>query len=252
MKLDVYDATVVANNDEEKKGRIKVACAALLGDEERALPMWIPPNFDWGWFVVPDIGEIVQIEMSSDGETDELPGQSSVDDPDIFYRGKRSYTKEVTAENIEPREINEEFLGTTYPKRRGFATPTGHFLYFDDSEGSEEIKISWTDKTDAQTLIINKDGIKITDKHANIIELKDGEIKITSGDNILVTGKDFTANTDTVNLVNGADNYLVRGDDLITWLNSIKHTHPTGMGPSGTVTTPALAIDFLSTAGKLK
>lgn len=252
MKFEFYDATVVANNDEEKKGRIKVACAALLGDEKTALPMWIPPRFDWGWFAIPDVGELVQIEMSSDSETDELPGQSSVDDPDIFYRGKRTYTNETVEEGSDPTIINEVFKGDTYPKRRGFATPAGHYLFFDDTEDKVEIKVSWTDKIDVQTIVVDKDGIKVADKYTNVIELKDGETKITTDGNVVVTGKDFSANTDSVNLINGADNYLVRGDDLITWLNSSKHTHPTGMGPSGTVTVPATPADFLSPTGKVK
>lgn len=250
MIFEVYDATVVANNDEEKKGRVKVTCVGLLGDEKTALPMWVPPRFDWGWFSVPDVGEIIQIETNSNSETDEVPGQSSIDGLDIHYRGKRSYTKADTEENIEVREINENFIGDTYPKRRGFATPTGHIIFFDDTEGEEEIKISWTDSSDPQTLVIDKDGIIITDKFQNIIQLKDGEIKITSNDNIVVTGKDFSAITDTVNLVDGADNWIVRGDDLITWLNS--HQHPTGMGPSGPPAIPAIPTDFLSSKAKVK
>jgi len=286
MKLEVHDAVVAANNDEEKKGFIKVTCVGLLGDEKTVLPMWIPPRFDWGWFSVPDIGEVVQIEVNVDEEKDEFFGQSSIDNLNPHYRGKRSYTTDATEENVEVREIHEDFVGDTYPKRRGFATPEGHIIYFDDTEGKKKVQITWKDgekfqfisfeKTGAlisnqsgsfihldaeneEVKVIdqhgniytsNKDGIKMMDKFSNIIEMKDGAVQIISQAGIVATGTDFTAATGTVNLVDGADDFAVRGADLIAWLAA--HTHPTGMGPSGPPAIPPLPVDFLSSVCKLK
>ena len=245
MNYERHKAIVVANNDSDnpnKRGEIKVACAGILGDEDTALPDWIPPVLDWGWFYVPDIGEIVEIELNTSDTTDEMPGQSSIDGMDLHWRGKRFFTGDSMEANNEVRQVNENFL-TNYPKRRGFATPNGHVLYFDDKDGSQKIEIIWKKGSATQTIAIDDSGILVTDKNGSKIQM-DG-----SG-NVTITSTDFSAKTDTVNLVDGADQWIVRGDELLTWLNA--HTHPTGMGPSGTPITPAIPADFLSTVAKVK
>lgn len=242
MNYEKHKAIVVANKDEKQLGRIQVACAGILGDEETAIPEWIPPVLDWGWFYIPDIGEIVEIEMNVSDATDEIEGQSSIDGMDLHWRGKRFYTGANMEPNNESRQIDDTFL-TNYPKRRGFVTPMGHILYFDDTSGSQKIEIIWKDGTDTQSVSMDSDGIKIKDKQGS-------EIHIDGTGGVTVTSTDFTAKTTTVNLVDGADQSVVRGEDLLTWLNA--HTHPTGMGPSSTPTTPALPADFLSSAAKVK
>lgn len=242
MNYERYTGIVVANDDPDQRGKIKVACAGILGDEDTALPDWIPPVLDWGWFYVPDIGEIVEIEINTSDETDEMPGQSSIDGMDVHWRGKRFFTGDTVEANNEVRQVNENFL-TNYTKRRGFATPNGHVIYFDDKSGSQKIEIIWKKGSSTQTIAIDDSGIVVTDKNGSTIEM-DGSGGVT------ITSTDFTAKTNTVNLVDGADQWVVRGDELLQWLNA--HTHPTGMGPSGTPSVPAIPADFLSTAAKVK
>ena len=70
MTTQTFDATVTNIEDPEKRGRIEVSCAGLLGDEDSTLPMWVEPNTDWGWFYVPDVGELVEIEHVSSTSDD--------------------------------------------------------------------------------------------------------------------------------------------------------------------------------------
>ncbi len=234
MNIEKYDATVTAV-DEEQLGRIRVSCAGLLGDEDSELPDWVLPKFDWGWFYIPDVGEIVEIEVTTGSETDEIPGQSSIDGLDVHWTGtgKRYLTNESVEGQNEVRIIHDEFK-TNYGKRRGFATPAGHIFVFDDTDGSEKIILSWKHDTSKQSVTFDNDGILVEDKHGNVIRMKDGSME-TEGTQIdLKNGK--------INLLDGADEKVMRGDTTKTWLDT--HTHPTGMGPSGppTVALPSNAL----------
>ena len=284
---ECYRAIVTDVQDPEKRGRIKVTSADLLGDADAALPMWLEPAMNWGWFITPDVGEIVEVVINGHGDMDESFSQQSLEALDPRWRGTRMWT----ADDAETaRTVPEDFTAQNYGKRRGFATPNGHVLMFDDTEGKEKISLTWKGKADGadafsflamdedgsmiqsnrngsliylnakageltvvdehgNSLKMAEAGISLVDKFANVIEMKDGVIQIISQDAIVATGKDFTAATGTVNLVDGADTFLVRGADLVTWLTS--HTHPTGMGPSGPPVVPPPPT-VLSTAAKVK
>lgn len=145
-----FPATVTNIDDEDstpKTGRIKVTCIGLMGDEESEVPVWVEPALDWGWFYIPDIGEIVEVEVVAGTDHDESFGQSSIDQLDLRWRGKRFYTTgEGTVGDadqdpaVDARKVHAEFL-TNYGKRRGFATPWGHILFFDDTDGDNRIVI---------------------------------------------------------------------------------------------------------------
>lgn len=79
--------------------------------------------------------------------------------------------------------------------------------------------------------------------------------------NIASGQHDVSGATINLNAGGGADNFIVRGDDLITWLTSFinatfnAHVHPTAFGPSGAPVVPGVPptpVDFLSTAAKVK
>ena len=146
-----FPATVTSIEDEDsdpQRGRIKVACAGLLGDEESELPMWVEPALDWGHFYIPDVGEIVEVEVVAGTEQDEHIGQSSIDNLDIRWRGKRFYTtgegtvgEQDQDPEVDARLVHAEFLDPNYGKRRGFATPWGHIVFFDDTDGDHRIVV---------------------------------------------------------------------------------------------------------------
>lgn len=279
------EAIVTANQDENKLGRIRVACAEIMGDEEVELPMEIEPSLAWGWFVVPDVGEIVELEYEESSNTDEVRGQTSIDAMNITWNQKRNWTAEETEGENEVRSIPEDFL-ENYGKRRGFATPNGHILYFDDTEDKQKIQLTWKQSDtysflsfdeDGSIILANKngthiylnakdkalslvdehgnsistdeDGIKIIDKFGNIIETKDGVVQIISQDGIVVTGNSFNAKTGTVDLCDGATSEAVKGTEFKSYFDT--HQHNGAFGP----TSPPIVLMLpttLSTVVKLK
>jgi len=279
---ETYPAIVMDNQDDEQRGRIKVACAALLGDEESELPMWVEPDYDWGWFYVPDVDEQVEIVVTTSSDMDEAYGQSSIDDLDVRWRNKRYYTDEDAE---KPTPIHEDFL-TNYGKRRGFATPNGHILFFDDTEGKEKIQLVWKQGGDkyqyltmdetgsivlanmngsivyldaknaaimitdehGNTYTTNEEGLKLIDKFSNIIEMKDGVVQVLSQGEIALMGGVLNAKVASYDLGDGADEPVMKGTTTQTHLDT--HTHPTSMGPSGPPLQP-LPPAALSTKGKV-
>jgi hypothetical protein len=191
-----YEAVVVANDDPEKRGRIRVACAGLVGDEDAALPFWVEPLFDWGLFVVPDVKESVEIEVDVASDTDESYQQTSLEALNPRWRTKRHYT--------DAFPVHEDFTSKNYGKRRGFVTPRGHTMVFDDAEGSEAITLTWRSKDGkAQTLSIVDDKaeikldgatLTITGKDASTVTvLGDGAVKAAIADHLQVLWTTFKA-----------------------------------------------------------
>ena len=270
---ETYLATVTANEGSELgPGEIFVACVGLLGDEDSTLPMPVKPVFDWGWFYVPDVGEIVEIEVVSGTDQDESFGQASIDNLDITWRGKRVYGGEETDTE---REINPDFTKEgSFPKRRGFATPAGHVFMFDDSEDNEQISLKWqngkkgencffamdkdgsivlSNKTGTTLFLNAKDGemsmidqhgnvissdsvgIKLLEKTGNTVELKEGAIIILGQSAVTVSCKDLVADAGNIELA-GSLEAAILGTTFLTLFNA--HIHPTGLGPSGPPTPP--------------
>lgn len=285
MIEETHTATVTSTDDPEQRLRIRCSCVGILADEDGELPMWIEPELDWGWVLIPDVGEIVEIVVSAQDITDDSFGQSSIDAPNVRWRGARHWSDRADGEN--PRPVPNDFK-TNYGKRRGFVTPAGHIFLFDDTNGAEKINISHYSQKDqkhsfisidedgsivlsnkngsliylnaaqAQIAIIDEhgnsyttdeDGIRLIDKNSNIVEMKSGDVTILSQGNVTAMGNNFNAKTATYTLGDGAAQSTVLGEALLAWINT--HTHSTGMGPSGPPIVPAIPADFLSTAGKL-
>jgi hypothetical protein len=285
-----YPAVVTDSDDPQKRGRIKVACAALLGDEDSPLPMWVEPVPQWGWFVVPDVGEIVEVEVTTGSSEDEQPGQMSIDNLDIQWRGQRYYGN---TEGDAPTPVPEDFTATNYGKRRGFATPGGHVLLFDDTEGDQKVSLTWHQDGKFSFMSVDKTGgiilsthskhliqldaengeIKIWDQHGNMyvsdanrvlvfqkdsnsIEMKsDGNITVLAQSGVTVNGKVCHLNTGEVILGEGLaaaiTEFAVLGTTLMTWLTTHIHSGvTTGPGASGPPAVPPTGI--LSTSVKVK
>lgn len=292
--LERHPAVVTSTDDPEQRGRIRVACAAISGDEDSELPDFVEMAPQWGWFQLPDVGEVVEIEVITGNEHDESFGQSSIDTLNATWRCVRFYGNEQGA---TPTPIHDDFK-TNYGKRRGFATPNGQVLWFDDTQGQEKIQLTWKqgdskfqyltfdetgsailanstgslihlDAKNGEAKVIDengnlynstKDGIKIIDKNSNIIEMKSGVVQILSQDAVIISAKSLNVKTGSVDLIDGADDHIPRGEDLLDYINNtivqIFNTHmvPTAMGPSGPPLTPmtnALPA-LLSVNGKIK
>jgi hypothetical protein len=280
QRLEKYEATVTNIDDPDMLGRIKVACVGLMGDEETEIPQWVEPNLQWGWFVVPDVGEMVEIEEKESPDHDDSFGQSSIENMDLRWTGRRTWTSESTDQKNVATPIPEEFKNN-YPKRRGFKTPNGHLFFFDDTDGLQKINLVWHQKGKYQyitmdengsTIIANKNGsmiylnskdgevtiidehgnnivtcdtgIKIVDKNSNFIELNQNFIQIVSQKNITLLGSDVTLKSATVNLLDNANDKVIKGDTFKSTVYDV-HTHATAFGPSGPPT-PLLLPGSLS------
>lgn len=232
MSLNVatYPAKVTFNQDPDKRGVIRVACVGLLGEEDTEVPVDIEPVHDWGWFYVPDIGEIVEIECIEGSSEDEQQGQMSIDNCDLKWRSARFYGNE---EGDTPTPVNEAFTAKNYGKRRGFATPAGHVLMFDDTSGSEEITLSW--KQGAAFVTFDANGTVTLQNKAGASIVMDSD-----------SGK-IVATSDVIEL-NGGSESGVLGDAFKTYFDT--HTHMTPVGPSGPPLTP-MPPSTLSTKVKL-
>lgn len=143
----MFLAVVSKNEDPEKRGRIKVACAALLGDEQQELPGWIEPALLWGWFAVPDVGQQVTILVTLGTDQDLFQHQSSITSIHARWTGSTVFTGE---EAEEANLVGTEFTDKNYGKRRGFKTPSGHVLMFDDTKGDEQIQMTWSGGTESE------------------------------------------------------------------------------------------------------
>lgn len=139
---ELHYGIVTDNADPEMRGRIKVKCGTLVPDDTD-LPDWVEPSFpylsssdqnktDGGFFFVPDIGVVVELETTGGSERDEVPGQASIDAPDVRWRAC------VWAHGTD--ELPSDFQ-TNYPLRRGIKTSLGHMLLFDDTEDSSLVRL---------------------------------------------------------------------------------------------------------------
>ncbi len=251
LVVEYYPARVTANDDPDQRGRVRIACVGLLGDAETDLPMWVEPALDWGWFCVPDVGEIIEVSCITGSAQDESRGQMSLDNLDIRWHGARFYNED---EDV-PTPVNPIFTETHYGKRRGFATPFGHFLMFDDTEDEPQITLSWVAKKDpgaeeVTKLDINKDGellISVLGKHTLLIKPNQMKLMLDDGASLDIQGKDGDA---TMTVGDGAvhpaivEHLEALYGDLKTYIeNAFVNT---GMGPSSTITAasgPAPAWD---------
>jgi hypothetical protein len=286
-----HEAVVSVNQDPELRGRIKVICPALTGDEAVILPVWCEPVLDWGWFSVPDVGETVEIEVASQDDLDEVFGQANLEDHVPRWRGKRFLTDaelEDDADGSVASPVHTDFTATAYGKRRGIHTPHGHVLLFDDTEGAPQIHLTMqkdalepgavpeaaaysrlTFEADGSVTLqlldtavrlrldaATKEATLELDGAANSLKLAANLLQalLDGGDALKVEGNAASA---VLTLGDGAKSVAI-AEALQDYIDtSVKmefdaHTHPTGMGPSGPPAAPLTAYNTAITSSKLK
>jgi hypothetical protein len=120
---ETHEGYVTDNNDPEKRGRLKVRCQTIVAGEDLD---WVEPSFPYvdsegsgGWIFIPEIGSSITVTINTGDEYQVT---------DLQPRWKC----DLIPEGSFPEDFEDN-----YPKRRGFATPGGHVLYFDDTEDSQ-------------------------------------------------------------------------------------------------------------------
>ncbi len=250
MEVRKYTAQVrhVEGEDRPGPGWVKVTCPDFIGTDE-VLPDWIRPLLDWGWFYVPDIDELIEIEVLYGTSRDDVQGQSAIYNPQIRWRGKRFYGGEETD---APRPVPDDFTGAHYGKLRGFATPNGHLILFDDTEDEPSVTIRWHRK------------VGETDKYASLSFDKDGKTKLTNqdGTEVHLDGGDAVVTCDKCNIKAATE--ITLGDQatlgvarltdpvatapgMLTWMTAVAAAINGLVGP-GTIA-PPVPLDFGKISG---
>jgi len=175
-----FEAVVDDNADPKKRGVLLVRVPEVTGDQKIAAE---PINAlmgggktddkKWGSLFLPPVGACVTVEYR-DGDPSHpvwLPGWFADDEaPDL--------------------------LTPNYPHRRGLVTPSGHALYFDDSDGGDDAGTGDLElrHRDGAALIMHDAGdTALQSKNgAGIIAADDTEVRSKDGKSKVVFGSDGT------------------------------------------------------------
>ena len=255
----VYRGQVTRVDDPEKRGRIQAHVPAAL--QNTAPDVWIDPAFDGagtdrGFFWPPEVGDSVRVCFE----------RGDPRKPCLYWGGWYGAPASRNGATEVPSELGYPAGTNTPPKRRGLVTRMGHTLVFDDTSGSEAVRVSWhlpeagdtaltdgtatANRSTGQTAFLefNKDGVKVQNANGSHVHLdvtgrriyvedENGNKVTLDADGAKIQAVrtiDMLANF--VNLVNGNDAHAVRGEDLMQWLAG--HTHNTPMGPSSPPVVP--------------
>lgn len=234
-----FPAVVTKNDDPERRGRLKVTCSALLGDETREFPAWVEPDLPWGWFLIPDVGQQVTLTISLGSSADTFSGQSQIAGARPRWSGSYFTASPVPvaqgqglppapssapldAPIKDPSPVGSEFTAANYGKRRGFKTPRGHVFLFDDTQGQEKIILSWTGGSPVEPktalLMLDSEGSFVVQDSGGSTIYMDGK----SGNSSIVNqaGCYFMMGNDGISLVDQNNNALLMNDQGISFVSN--------------------------------
>lgn len=208
-----FTAIVSNNNDPATRGRIKVICEAILGDQE--IDEWAEPAINGpGWFFVPEVDDEIEIEVNRRIDT-----ETSLN---IRYRSQ------VYNDDSPVNDIFKKGYDDKGPKRMGLVTAAGHLLIFDNGDNPTVNVVHGA----GTFMRLN------ADKSVNIGQNWEGK-------ELVFMEIDKNGN---VGLAKGAlegPHNAILGDLLAALFDA--HTHPTGVGPSGP---PVVLTSFTGVKGK--
>lgn len=260
----IYRARVFDNRDPEKSGRVRVIVHRVSPD-----PMgpWLEPSTagagaNRGLFCPPEIGD--EVFMSFEAGDPSRP---------MMYFGGWFAAPDNVSE--VPTELGYDTANPPVPRKRGFVTRAGHAFFFDETPGAESLEMRWhamdpgdparndltktadraTGKTaslkfapDGTITALNAAGAKLTLDATTkkiladlptkgSIEINENGITVKTTGAALVEAASVELKSENVKLSASASEPGVLGQSLFDWLN--RHTHPTGVGPSGPPIAPA-------------
>jgi hypothetical protein len=253
---ETHIAIVTDNDDDEQRGRIKVASSTLLGVDENGdpieYPAFIEPLYpylsssdgertDGGWFFIPSVGTYVQVEVAARSGRDEVPGGIMAEGHDIKWVA-------CVWPRADSDGVPDDFL-TNYPQRKGIRTELGHQLLFDDTEGSELVRLecsnangtsflSFDDKGTATLLTSGGNALVMDDDASSITLLSKDSMMLSLNSSGLYLA---TANSNMIVIDDGNDAIAIQGQTSITLQSTtvlvngggIVSTDGTGLTASG-------------------
>jgi phage baseplate assembly protein gpV len=231
-----YRGSVVDNQDPDGRGRLKLQVPSLLGDQTTD---WALPCFPFGGadqvgtYFVPPVGALVWVEFEQ-GDLS-FPIWSGT-----YWTGGVSAPANESAKRI-------------------VRTPFGHTLEFDDSDGSEKVRIVHGGDGNPSAVFDENGGITITDKQGAQIHLDaDGSqlvVQDANGNTITLSqsgtsvedsnGHSITMDPSgakisatqivldgTMVMLGGSGGEpVIKGQSFLQFF--MTHVHPTAVGPSG-------------------
>ncbi len=150
-----YRATVIDNQDPEKRGRLKLRIPSVLGDQDTdwALPCLPYGGADQqGMFMVPEIDAQMWVEFE----------EGDIHRPiwvGTFWQQESDVPEDASKEE---------------PTTRLFQTKSGHILQFDDEDGEEQFRLFHP--ADAEIIIDKNGSISLTDTSGALL-IMDAENK---------------------------------------------------------------------------
>jgi hypothetical protein len=192
-----YRAFVVDNADPENRGRLRLRIPSVLGND--VVSGWALPCLpyggaaDQGFFFIPETDACVWAEF----EMGDLAYPVWVG----TFWGKPGGETEAPKPN-DP-DSAEQSEAQSPPTRKIIKTLKGHTIQFEDKDDEEMVML--LEATNGNQIVMSKDGIKITDKTGNFIEMTDSAFTIKSAVEFKIdaSGQAITIIGDTIDLNKG-------------------------------------------------
>jgi hypothetical protein len=286
----IYKAEVTSNEDPEERGRI-LARNVDIG-QQLALEIWVPPLFDMagnkkGFFFPPEKGDFVRIFYHM-GDVSQpygyLGGWFGTEDKadEFVYTNarpeKRGIITRMGSGILFSDEADNQYVRLVWHQPapgdaalsdaavtadraggkfsfmeltkdgsiQGF-THEGHGFSFDNTDSSILIL-----HKEGHSISITDDGINLTDKDGNIVNLDKGKFNVIVDGNMNFTGKDVNFSIGGIAL--GGPQAVLSvplGEPLLAWLASHTHLSAAPMSPTGPPLVPPTPA-LLSKTVKLK
>jgi len=192
-----YRAFVVDNADPENRGRLRLRIPSVLGND--VVSGWALPCLpyggaaDQGFFFIPETDACVWAEF----EMGDLAYPVWVG---TFWGkpgGETEAPKPNDPDGAEKSEVQSP------PTRKIIKTLKGHTIQFEDENDKDMVML--LEATNGNQIVMSKDGIKITDKTGNFIEMTDSAFTIKSNVEFKIdaSGQAITIIADTIDLNKG-------------------------------------------------
>lgn len=184
-----YRAFVVDNADPEDRGRLRLKIPSVLNEE--VLSGWALPCVPYGgaanqgFFFIPEVDAGVWVEFEA-GNLDYPVWVGT-------YWGKPGGESEVP----KPNEATgaEEGSVQNPPTRKIIKTLKGHTIQLEDADDKEMIlTVMMVKDKDPNVVVLDGDGIKITDTNGNVVTMGDKLISITDKKENLIEMTDSAFN----------------------------------------------------------
>lgn len=167
-----YRGTVVDNEDPARLGRLKVRVPRLLGPD--MVTGWATPcapfggAADQGFLFVPDREAGVWVEFEGGDLECPIWVGTYWSKPDSGSQ----LPKPQQDDGSEADEVQDP------PTRKIVKTGKGHTIQFEDKEGEESIIVR--EGVKGHLVVLDKNGVKVTDATGNSIEMTDSAMTLTA------------------------------------------------------------------------